>query len=223
VLADREPLPALHHRQGPEGQQHHLGPDLQGLVRPLRSFAMARPELTMRFWPCISMFYGRKGMPIAALSVVDLGKPPRRLSFLSIPQHQLTLMACFLFFSHLGSARQDPRRARLQDDRRSNQEGDPLLLHRSCSRRGQANGCVHLASSLQRRFVRKVDVSPCFFSLRTGFWGAKVALPCSPAEGHIGMKKNIEWLKKHRQSVGPDFPRRFSLPLLGRDFPSHGE
>lgn len=36
-----------------------------------------------------------------------------------------------------------------------------------------------------------------------GFWGAKVPLPFSPSEGHIGMQKNIDFLQKHRDSVGP--------------------
>jgi hypothetical protein len=39
---------------------------------------------------------------------------------------------------------------------------------------------------------------------RMGFWGAKVPLPFSPSEGHVGMKKNIDFLQKHRDSVGPE-------------------
>ncbi|KAK4185496.1 hypothetical protein QBC35DRAFT_516885 [Podospora australis] len=39
-----------------------------------------------------------------------------------------------------------------------------------------------------------------------GFWGAKVPLPYCPEEGHAGLKKNVEFLRKHRESVGPDFP-----------------
>ncbi|KAL7411642.1 L-rhamnoate dehydratase-like protein [Mrakia frigida] len=41
---------------------------------------------------------------------------------------------------------------------------------------------------------------------RMGFWGAKVPLPFCPAEGHIGMQKNIDFLQAHRDSVGPGFP-----------------
>lgn len=38
-----------------------------------------------------------------------------------------------------------------------------------------------------------------------GFWGAKVPLPFSPSEGHVGMQKNVDFLKKHRESVGPEW------------------
>jgi L-rhamnonate dehydratase len=39
-----------------------------------------------------------------------------------------------------------------------------------------------------------------------GFWGAKVPLPHSHFEGEEGMRKNYEFLKRHRDSVGPDYP-----------------
>ncbi|SJL09905.1 uncharacterized protein ARMOST_13286 [Armillaria ostoyae] len=35
-----------------------------------------------------------------------------------------------------------------------------------------------------------------------GFWGSKVPLPYDPDEG---LKKNIEFFRKHRESVGPDY------------------
>lgn len=41
-----------------------------------------------------------------------------------------------------------------------------------------------------------------------GFSGAKVPLPYGPAEAQSGLKKNVELLKKYRESVGPDFPLR---------------
>ncbi|CAD0100885.1 unnamed protein product, partial [Aureobasidium mustum] len=41
---------------------------------------------------------------------------------------------------------------------------------------------------------------------RMGFFGGKVALPYSAAEGFEGMRKNIEYLTQMRESVGPDFP-----------------
>jgi L-alanine-DL-glutamate epimerase-like enolase superfamily enzyme len=41
-----------------------------------------------------------------------------------------------------------------------------------------------------------------------GFTGGKVPLPYSPGEGPAGMRKNIEFLTKHRKDVGPDFPLR---------------
>lgn len=39
-----------------------------------------------------------------------------------------------------------------------------------------------------------------------GFWGAKVPLPHSHFEGEEGLRKNYEFLKRHRDSVGPDYP-----------------
>ncbi len=41
-----------------------------------------------------------------------------------------------------------------------------------------------------------------------GFIGAKVPLPYGLDEGQPGLAKNIAFLKKHRQAVGPDFPLR---------------
>ena len=31
-------------------------------------------------------------------------------------------------------------------------------------------------------------------------------MPYGPGEGHVGLKKNVEFLRKHREDVGPDFP-----------------
>ncbi len=39
-----------------------------------------------------------------------------------------------------------------------------------------------------------------------GFWGGKVALPYGPDEGHKGLMKNVAFLKKQREAIGPDFP-----------------
>src|SRR5437667_6347502 len=39
-----------------------------------------------------------------------------------------------------------------------------------------------------------------------GFSGSKVPLPYCPQEGATGLRKNVEFLRKHRESVGPDFP-----------------
>lgn len=41
---------------------------------------------------------------------------------------------------------------------------------------------------------------------KMGFFGAKVPLPYGPGEGHVGLKKNVEFLKKHKDSVGEDYP-----------------
>ena len=39
-----------------------------------------------------------------------------------------------------------------------------------------------------------------------GFVGAKVTCPHGPAEGDQGLEKNVQFFKKWRESVGPDFP-----------------
>ncbi|MCX7304136.1 MAG: L-rhamnonate dehydratase [Hyphomicrobiales bacterium] len=39
-----------------------------------------------------------------------------------------------------------------------------------------------------------------------GFWGAKVPLPHSHFEGEEGLRANVEFLRRHRESVGPDYP-----------------
>lgn len=39
-----------------------------------------------------------------------------------------------------------------------------------------------------------------------GFWGAKLPLPHSHFEGEEGLRKNYEFLKRHRDSVGPNYP-----------------
>jgi L-rhamnonate dehydratase len=39
-----------------------------------------------------------------------------------------------------------------------------------------------------------------------GFWGAKVPLPHSHFDGEEGLRANYEFLKRHREAVGPDYP-----------------
>ncbi|KIY52787.1 enolase C-terminal domain-like protein [Fistulina hepatica ATCC 64428] len=39
-----------------------------------------------------------------------------------------------------------------------------------------------------------------------GFWGGKVPLPYCAEDGQEGLRKDIEFLRKHREEVGPDFP-----------------
>jgi L-alanine-DL-glutamate epimerase-like enolase superfamily enzyme len=41
-----------------------------------------------------------------------------------------------------------------------------------------------------------------------GFIGAKIALPYGPDEGIAGLRKNVGYIRKHREDVGPDFPLR---------------
>ncbi|MBN9311370.1 MAG: L-rhamnonate dehydratase, partial [Devosia sp.] len=39
-----------------------------------------------------------------------------------------------------------------------------------------------------------------------GFWGAKVPLPHSHFDGEEGLRANVDFLTRHRNVVGPDFP-----------------
>ena len=41
---------------------------------------------------------------------------------------------------------------------------------------------------------------------KLGFWGSKVPLPHGPPDGLDGIKKNVEYLKKCKDSVGVDYP-----------------
>ena len=57
------------------------------------------------------------------------------------------------------------------------------------------------------------DKIPCYattsrpdLAKEMGFFGAKFPLPFGPANGELGMQKNIEMVKKWREAVGPTFP-----------------
>ncbi|MDP8995910.1 MAG: L-rhamnonate dehydratase, partial [Pseudomonadota bacterium] len=39
-----------------------------------------------------------------------------------------------------------------------------------------------------------------------GFFGGKVPLPHGPSDGNAGVRANVEFLAKHRKTIGPDFP-----------------
>jgi L-alanine-DL-glutamate epimerase-like enolase superfamily enzyme len=41
---------------------------------------------------------------------------------------------------------------------------------------------------------------------RQGFWGGKVPLPHSPADGPAGLKQNVDFLAAHREAAGSHFP-----------------
>jgi L-rhamnonate dehydratase len=101
-----------------------------------------------------SMFYGRKGLPIAVISVIDLA-----------------------LWDLLGKIRKEPVYKMIGGATRKR-------LHFYCT--GPQPAAAKAA----------------------GFIGAKVALPYGPDEGVDGLKRNIEYLRKHRESVGPDFPLR---------------
>lgn len=99
-----------------------------------------------------SMFYGRKGLPVAVISVIDLA-----------------------LWDLLGKIRNEP--------------------------------VYKLIGGATRERLDFYCTGPEPVSARAmGFWGAKVPLPYCPEEGHAGLRKNVEFLRKHRESVGPDFP-----------------
>ncbi|KAG6115800.1 hypothetical protein E4U13_002439 [Claviceps humidiphila] len=99
-----------------------------------------------------SMFYGRKGLPVAVISVIDLA-----------------------LWDLLGKLRNEP--------------------------------VYRLIGGAARERIDFYCTGPEPTAARDmGFWGAKVPLPFCPEEGHAGLRKNVAFLRKHRASVGPDFP-----------------
>ncbi|KAI4249674.1 MAG: hypothetical protein L6R40_000463 [Gallowayella cf. fulva] len=101
-----------------------------------------------------SMFYGRKGLPVAVISVIDLALWDLKGKLYNEPVYRL-----------LGGKTRD-------------------RLHFYCT------GPEPAAAK------------------QMGFIGAKVPLPYGPDEGLSGLRRNVDFLSKHRQSVGPDFPLR---------------
>lgn len=98
------------------------------------------------------MFYGRKGLPIAIISVIDLA-----------------------LWDLLGKLRNEP--------------------------------VYRLIGGAARDRIDFYCTGPEPTAAKSmGFWGAKVALPYCPEEGHEGLRKNVEYLRQHREAVGPDFP-----------------
>ncbi|KAI6768242.1 hypothetical protein HG530_006251 [Fusarium avenaceum] len=99
-----------------------------------------------------SMFYGRKGLPIAIISVIDLA-----------------------LWDLLGKVRNEP--------------------------------VYRLIGGATKERLDFYCTGPEPTAAKSmGFWGAKVPLPFCPDDGHEGLRKNVEFLRKHRESVGPDFP-----------------
>lgn len=100
-----------------------------------------------------SMFYGRKGLPTAVISVIDLA-----------------------LWDLLGKIRGEPVYKMIGGD----------------TKQGRLNFyCTGPEPAAAKSM---------------GFWGGKVPLPYSPGEGPEGMRKNVEYLRKKRAEVGPDFP-----------------
>lgn len=101
-----------------------------------------------------SMFYGRKGLPVAVISVIDLALWDLKGKLWNEPVYRL-----------LGGTTRE-------------------RLNFYCTGPDPAA------------------------AKEMGFIGAKVPLPYGPDEGPAGLKKNIAFLRNHRESVGPDFPLR---------------
>ncbi|KAK7203060.1 enolase C-terminal domain-like protein [Myxozyma melibiosi] len=99
-----------------------------------------------------SMFYGRKGVTVACISVIDLA-----------------------LWDLLGKIRNEP-----------------------------VYKMIGGATKKKINFYCTGIRPDC--AKKMGFWGGKVPLPYGPAEGHEGLRKNVEALRKYRESVGPDFP-----------------
>ncbi len=99
-----------------------------------------------------SLFYGRKGIALHAVSIVDLA-----------------------LWDVLGRLRQEPVWAMIG---------------------GKVRDEITFYCTGPRPDVAK----------ELGFRGGKVPLPYGPADGDPGIRKNIEFLSAHRESVGPDFP-----------------
>ena len=101
-----------------------------------------------------SMFYGRKGLPVAVISVIDLA-----------------------IWDLLGKIRNEP--------------------------------VYRMIGGTTRERLDFYCTGPEPAAAKSmGFIGAKVPLPYCPAEGPDGFRKNVDFLAKHRESVGPDFPLR---------------
>jgi L-rhamnonate dehydratase len=98
------------------------------------------------------MFYGRKGLTLATISVVDLA-----------------------IWDLLGKIRGEP-------------------VYKMIGGRTKKDIPLYLTGPLP------VEAK------RMGFWGGKVPLPHGPHEGPEGLRKNVAFLKGHREAVGPDFP-----------------
>ncbi|KAF9269289.1 L-rhamnoate dehydratase-like protein [Marasmius fiardii PR-910] len=113
------------------------------------------PRDTNRIWDQLfraSMFYGRKGITLAAISAVDLA-----------------------IWDLLGKLRNEP-------------------VYKLIGGRTKDRIPFYCTGPLPTE------------ARRMGFWGAKVPLPYSPLDGFDSMRRNLDFLKAHREKVGPDYP-----------------
>ncbi len=88
------------------------------------------------------MFYGRKGLPIAVISVIDLA-----------------------IWDLLGKIR-----------------GEPVYKM--------------IGGSIKDEISFYITGPEPTAAKEMGFWGSKVPLPYGPDEGHVGLKKNIEFFEE---------------------------
>jgi L-rhamnonate dehydratase len=99
-----------------------------------------------------SLPYGRKGLPIMAISAIDLA-----------------------LWDLIGKVR-----------------GEPVY---------------NLIGGLSRDEITFYCTGPDAGAIKAmGFWGAKVPLPHSHFDGEAGLAANVEFLRAHREAVGPGFP-----------------
>jgi len=110
---------------------------------------------TNRIWDELyraSLPYGRKGLPVMAISAVDLA-----------------------LWDLLGRLRDEP--------------------------------VYNLVGGASRPEVSFYCTGPAPDAVKAlGFWGAKVPLPHSQFDGEAGLRANFDFLRRHRESVGPGFP-----------------
>ena len=110
---------------------------------------------TNRIWDEMyraSLPYGRKGLPIMAISAIDLA-----------------------LWDLIGKVRSEP--------------------------------VYNLIGGLSRDEITFYCTGPDAGAIKAmGFWGAKVPLPHSHFDGEAGLAANVEFLRAHRETVGPGFP-----------------
>ncbi|KAF5359041.1 hypothetical protein D9758_004778 [Tetrapyrgos nigripes] len=133
------------------------GPPASWLIKEhfTRFVVGSDPRDTNRIWDQLfraSMFYGRKGITLAAISVIDLA-----------------------IWDLLGKLRNEP-------------------VYKLIGGRTKDKIPFYCTGPLPTE------------TRRMGFWGAKVPLPYSPLDGFDSMRRNLDFLKAHREKVGPDYP-----------------
>ena len=99
-----------------------------------------------------SLPYGRKGLPVMAISAVDLA-----------------------LWDLVGKVR-----------------GEPVY---------------HLIGGRSRDYISLYCTGPDAGAIKAmGFWGAKVPLPEGPHDGEAGLQRNLAFLTRQRDAIGPGFP-----------------